>query len=451
MSTKQITNSTDVARWIDPAHFSEELLIQIFAGLFREDMSRVVLVNHHWSSIGSRSSLLNFFIYRLFLPRDFPRIRLDEKTNYKARYEECIRLERAFKSGKCIPVSLSKQEISCVEITNDLLCLGSTAGEVNLCDLKTKEEWTLPDLLNGAIRTIKTQPGYLCAGTNLGTLSVWNLKTRERLPIPTFATDQELTYSFTITDNNLLCLASMVEKDKVDVWSLEDQKLLRSLPHRTCFQSIASKDNYLYVGESSGEVSAWEPATGKCLYTIHPSKNLPNNKRAVCCLEATDDLLIIGFGTGHISIVDRLTGTPKYKHPLFRAHTQEILNLYVQGTVLCMSSEDGTASTWDLITGTVSRTFKPNNGTLTYVAIQDNIVATALSNGIISIWNRESGKKIRDWETQAEKSCTTSLAIHDNRIYVRSLSRKMGICGSITAWEFRQTLPHESALSTSQT
>lgn len=215
MSTSQAINSTDAARWIEPAHFPKDLLTQIFANLFWEDMSRVILVNHHWSSVCSSSPLLNHFIYRPFLLRDLPHIRLDEKTNCELLYKECIRLGKAFGSGTC---TMSQQhDISCVKITNDLLCLGSTTGVVTLHDLKTKEEWSLPGRLNRPIRTIKTQNNYLCVHTLYGDLSIWDLETKEQLSI----IGLEEAVSFEITDDNLLCVEDTIEYNKINVWSLE--------------------------------------------------------------------------------------------------------------------------------------------------------------------------------------------------------------------------------------
>jgi WD40 repeat protein len=404
-------------------HVAEELLSLIFSELSLKDVFCASLVSRDWSSACSDSPVSNRWLWKSLFSRDF--FQCNQHSNYKALYRERIYLQNVIRKGKCSVVPFSEP--------------------LFLSDLKIKKPCDLC-FVEGLVETFvqgyfEIQNSYLCFDAGCNPLLTWDLRKQEKLSMPPIYPS-----FFKITDDHLLCTGTVEKSDTIDVWNLEEGgKLLHSLqcPNSLLSCRFESRDNYLYVGEASGKVTAWEPRKGIRSYTIDLYKSLfdgidQEGGEKIFCLKATEDLLIIGLYAGHIVVVDRHTGTLPYP-PLYR-HTWEISNLSVQRSTLYACSGDGTASAWNLQTGTYLYQVRPDHADhamVEQIAVQDNTLVTVSDDCTLTLWDGKNGSKLRTLETEEEVifAGVGLLKIHHNRIYVGAETITEDF--RIITWEFQ--------------
>jgi WD40 repeat protein len=443
---------------VESPHLPEDMLIQIFTRLPLMNVMRASLVSRHWrKSIFSDSllSLSNIHIWKSFVSGYFPHIRLNsQSTDYQALFKGCIDLERMIKNGAYSKISLLGEEnskISCAEISQKLLCLGLTSGEVSLCDAETKEEWARLQGPVGpsdhSIESITIKHNYLCAKRVDHTLSVWELGAEKELPI--FLMDRERAFNFQITDQGLLCVESHPlvaggERVQIDVWNLKEKRHLHTLDYHPSISEdnsrlwpllfrLESVDNSLYIyhgGDGGkGEVTAWDLTNNACIY------GTPHTRDQVASFMATGDSLVIctqayserGNTRGRIRVLDRHTGTE-----LSKKTTECIANAHIQGSNLYVTFPSN-VHIRDLMTMDVLGSYSsPESTSLSYfrVDVQDNIFVTGSKDGTITVWEKGREKKLHELPNK-QPTPPRQLKIHDKRIYASGK-------GWFSVWEIQE-------------
>jgi hypothetical protein len=429
-STKKIKAMTD---------FPADMIVQIARFLEIREIARVSLANSHWHSACWHSRESTYLLWKPRLMLDFFYVPCDQNTNYQAHYRENFHLQHMIRNGKCCVFSPLKTPISHVWITNNYLYLAS-GDKIFQCEQNFK------GLGLALSENTKAQSNHhLCAKEDGLVLFIWDLKTEKKLSMPLI--DQDVNTFFQIMDDGLLCTVSGgLDTNKVNVWNLEEKRLLYSFNESYELTALASEGEHLYVGDSSGKVNVWKPASGDWSYTIDFSNALAeelDQGEEISCLSTTNELLIIGSSAGDLWVVDRLTGIEKYS--LLPKHKGPIRNFSVQDSILYVSSEDGTASAWNLLTRKVLYQLKPDgrgqnpSDRCCAIDVQGHNVVTISKDCTVTLWNGKDGSELRTLKVEEGFCFAGFLKIHLNRIYIRARRAPEGC--KILTWEFQPCVP----------
>jgi hypothetical protein len=413
----------DGSRWTDVAHFPTDILTYIFTNLSLGDIFNTSLVNWHWNTVYASSPMANHFVWEPLRAKRLPHIRPAPKMNYRALCEERFGIQRAIKEEKFTEFSLpgnARIMGMCVDVTMNRLYLGTIEGKIIPCDLKNlKPEKAFSHLWTpGDSRTLIGKNDYLCSKTKDDRVHIVNLKTGSRLEtpwdLPRWGLKQEDLH---ITDNNFLCTLS--RNRGVNAFSLEgwDVQPEFDYPMAGTVYCVRSKGNCLYVlGVDRGvfRVTAWEPATGSCLYK-RDCLGMKDPK----CFKVTDDLLLIGWSNG-VSAIDRKTGA--VKHSCLQIHEKSIIDICVQGATLYAGLRNGEIAICDLMTGKLlGETLPAEEDQLLRIDVQDDIVIAGSVRGVITVWDSKNRRVLFSLEIPGDTGRKIEyLKIDGNRIYAKT-------------------------------
>ncbi|XP_076901969.1 protein ROOT INITIATION DEFECTIVE 3-like [Bidens hawaiensis] len=275
----------------------------------------------------------------------------------------------------------------------------------------------------------------VCGDRNLTVgVTIWDIETGSRLlHIPTCAS------SF----NGITCLrdqyliASQIHRPGsvaggvIFTWPFSKPRAsLRSYSVEAIEPVSSTKDGiYLAGGATSGNVYLWEVINGKLLKTWH-AHNSP-----VTCLAFSDDssLLISGSEDGTvvvwpmISLLDE-TNARSFHTPLIvlAAHISFITGLLpssnVSNSVFVSSSLDGTCKVWDLVHGTLLRTwFFPQPITAMVLDLEERFLFSGSADGRIFMSPFDVG--LMKESTVASEQSKVELTGHKKSITALTFSR----------------------------
>ncbi|KAF9649417.1 WD40 repeat-like protein [Thelephora ganbajun] len=104
------------------------------------------------------------------------------------------------------------------------------------------------------------------------------------------------------------------------------------------------------------------------------------------------DIVTVGLSSGHIVILDAITGT---RRSVLSGHTDSVISLAYSpdGTLLVSGSKDNTVKLWDVQTGGVVKTFHSNVHRVYSVSISPDAItiASGSHNGVICLWDVRTG------------------------------------------------------------
>jgi ankyrin repeat protein len=221
-------------------------------------------------------------------------------------------------------------------------------------------------------------------------------------------------------------LASVSDKGVIEVWCLRDRRHLASINSGvtsiTCFSLYSSGKSHIIVYGSTvetvgivGTVQVWTLTEGynaKCFGTLQ------YDNEAVQCLKLiSNDMLVVGFSTGNIRLVDLKSETD---FPLMSEHSSAVYcivsNIYeAEMCNLYSASDDGTIKKWSINFATnhmiCIQTLKKEGAYLfDHVALEANIVVVSQSDQGCNVEITNFEQLIAQQETDsltASQNCCT--------------------------------------------
>ncbi|KAL3512650.1 hypothetical protein ACH5RR_025367 [Cinchona calisaya] len=240
---------------------------------------------------------------------------------------------------------------------------------------------------------------YLISGGKDNVINVWD--PRNGAKTNTFEGFQGSVCDMAISKDNSLLVAGLTSHN-LCVWDLNSGQILRTLKGHS--QKVTAVD----ISKVNGEYMIISAALNDCVklwslendYPINGFHFSLSNINAIS-FAAENKMVLSGHDNGKIAFynIDR---NPYYSIRQIKVHTQPVTSFcsLQNGNVLMSSGRDNLHNLIDVRTMQVCRKFKTKgnlvatNWTRTCVSPDENFAAVGSSDGMVSIWSIQMGKKI---------------------------------------------------------
>jgi WD40 repeat protein/serine/threonine protein kinase len=257
---------------------------------------------------------------------------------------------------------------------------GALTGDLALEAPVTRIEWS-PD-------------GRLVATADLsGALTLWDAASGRRLhQLALSVRAQEIAFS---RDGARLLAAAVDES--VTLWEPASGKRIATLrppttgsaPDHGSLAAASPVGPELAVGDATGAIRLWDGTSGRALAT------LPGDGNPIVWLRfSPDGRRLVATGEKRIAIWDlarrRRLSAISYPQPITGA------SFSPDGRLLVSSSDDGSATVWDVAAGAALRTLEGHRVTVTRAIFSPDgsQIATASEDGTAILWDAASGRRL---------------------------------------------------------
>jgi WD40 repeat protein len=274
----------------------------------------------------------------------------------------------------------------------------SSTNSDNLIE-ETKDEHLLSKECGKSIKTFKQHSecvnciqvdensNKLISVSNDETIKIWNLETGQCLM--TLNDHQDWISSILITSNNKFISGSL--DNTIKIWDLNSYECLTTLTNQTYVQSLCLIScEEIACGCKDGSINIWKLSNSIKINSFKAHDDLisylllVDSNKLISCSGKNDKRIKI-WNLATFECVKTLEGHSNYINYLELTSYRDLLSC----------SDDKTVKLWKIETGQILKLIQFNHPVNCVKTLNEDLIATALDNGEIEIYDLKKNEKIK--------------------------------------------------------